>query len=452
MSPHSKIQPHSRTQLRSRRIVTPDGLVDGTVVVSEGRIESVRPASSSSASLASSGDAEDLGDLAILPGAVDPHVHLNEPGRADWEGFETGTRAAAAGGITTLVDMPLNSLPVTTTVAALDAKRAAARGRCLVEVLFHGGLVPGNLHEIEPLVDSGVVGVKAFLCHSGIDEFPAVGEADLRPAMKILARCGVPLLAHAELEEFCCTPPGDPNAYASWLACRPCDCETRAIDLLIRLCRETGCRVHVVHLATADALPPLRAARGEGLPITVETCPHYLTFAAEDLPDGDPRFKCAPPIREERHREALWQALADGPSSAQTLDFVASDHSPAPPSLKTGDLMSAWGGIASLQVSLSATWTGARQRGHGLDDLARWMSSAPARLLGLEARKGAIATGFDADLVVFDPDAQWTVRGGELEHRHPQTAYEGRKLRGRVVRTYVAGRRVWPFDGGSKRP
>ena len=428
---------HPKFQLRSRRIVTPDGLVDGTVVVSEGRIESVRPA------VDTPDDAEDLGELAILPGAVDPHVHLNEPGRTEWEGFETGTRAAAAGGVTTLVDMPLNSSPVTTSVAALVAKRAAAEGQCAVDVFFHGGLVPGNLDQIEPLVDAGVVGIKAFLCHSGIDDFPAVDESELRPAMEVLARRGVPLLAHAEIADDALGVTGDPNAYSTWLASRPGRFETRAIELLIRLCRETGCRVHVVHLATADALASLAGAREEGLPITVETCPHYLTFAAEDLPDGEPRFKCAPPIREARHREALWQALADGPASSKTIDFVASDHSPAPPSMRTGDLMSAWGGIASLQISLSATWTGAAKRGHDLTDLARWTSSAPARLVGLEDRKGAIVAGFDADLVVFDPDAEWTVRGQELEHRHPQTAYEGMGLRGRIVRTYVAGRRVW---------
>lgn len=432
----------TRFALRSRRIVTPDGLVDGTVVVSEGRIKSVL-----SAGEASGLDAEDLGDLAILPGAIDPHVHLNEPGRTEWEGFETGTRAAAAGGITTLVDMPLNSSPVVTTVAALEGKRAAAEGKCVVDVLFHGGLVPGNLHEIEPLVDAGVVGIKAFLCHSGIDEFPAVGEAELRPAMEILEGCGVPLLAHAEIVDDAAPEEGtagDPDAYSTWLASRPSRFETRAIELLIRLCRETGCRVHVVHLATADALPMLRAARDDGLPITVETCPHYLTFAAEDLPDGDPRFKCAPPIREARHREALWQALAD-----DTVDFVASDHSPAPPGMKTGDLMSAWGGIASLQVSLAASWTGAATRGHDLVDLARWTSRAPARLVGLQDRKGALAPGFDADLVVFDPDARWTVRGAELEHRHPQTAYEGMELRGRVLRTHAGGRQV--YDSGSDR-
>ena len=425
--------------LRSRRIVTPDGIIDGTVVVSAGRIESVLEASNGVPS-----KAEDLGELVLLPGAVDPHVHLNEPGRTEWEGFETGTRAAAAGGITTLVDMPLNSSPVSTAAATLEVKRAAAEGKCAVEVLFHGGLVPGNLDEIEPLLDAGVVGVKAFLCHSGIDEFPAVGEAELRPAMEILALRGVPLLAHAEIADTAPTADDapetvDPDAYSTWLASRPGRFETRAIDLLIRLCRETGCRVHVVHLATADALPMLSAARDQGLPITVETCPHYLTFAAEDLPDGDPRFKCAPPIRGARHREALWQALADG-----TIDFVASDHSPAPPELKTGDLMSAWGGIASLQVSLPATWTGARRRGYGLDDLARWTSGAPARLVGLDEHKGALAAGFDADLVVFDPDNEWTVRGAELEHRHPLTAYEGMRFCGRVVRTYVAGQRVWP--------
>lgn len=442
--------------LRSRRIVTSEGVVDGTVVVDGGRIAEIVTGPDATVEAM---DAEDLGDLAILPAGVDPHVHLNEPGRTEWEGFETGTRAAAAGGLGTLVDMPLNSSPVTTTVEALDAKRRAAEGKCRVEVLFHGGLVPGNVGEIEKLVDAGVVGVKAFLCPSGLDEFPAVGEKSLRPAMEILARRGVPLLVHAEIEhaeiehaeiEDDDVPWGDPRTYAAWLASRPSRFETRAHELLVRLVRETGCRVHVVHLATADGLPILRAAREEGLPITVETCPHYLTFAAEEIPDADAFsegrsawcFKCAPPIREARHREALWRALGDG-----TIDFVASDHSPAPPAMKSGDLASAWGGISSLQVSLPATWTGARRRGFGLEDLARWTSREPARLVGLEERKGAIAAGRDADLVVFDPEAEWTVVGTELEHRHPQTAYEGLRLEGRVERTYVGGRKVW--DRGS---
>ncbi|MDA8021175.1 MAG: allantoinase AllB [Thermoanaerobaculia bacterium] len=434
----------SRFAWRSRRIVTPDGVVDGWVVLSAGRIETV-----ASELAVPPSDSEDLGDLAVLPGVIDPHVHLNEPGRAHWEGFRTGTLAAAAGGITTLADMPLNSSPVTTTVEALEAKRSAAAGQCAINVLFHGGLVPQNLDAIEPLIDAGVVGIKAFLCPSGIDEFPAVGEAELRPAMEILARRDVPLLAHAEIVdggEADDQPVPSPNAdsYATWLASRPDRFETAAHELLIRLVGRTGCRVHIVHLATADALPALREARARGLPLSVETCPHYLTFAAEELPDGDASFKCAPPIRRALHREALWAALGRG-----DVDFIATDHSPAPPSRKSGDLMSAWGGISSLQVALSVAWTGACRRGYGLEDLARWTSQQPARLLGLDGRKGVVAPGFDADLVIFDPEAEWTVVGAELQHRHPQTAYDGMSVRGRVLRTYVGGQKVWPRDASS---
>ncbi len=437
--------PSSRSpqSFRSRRIVTPQGLVDGVLTIEDGRIVSVERGEDSRAL--------DLGDLAILPGGIDPHVHLNEPGRGDWEGMVSGTRAAVAGGLTTLVDMPLNSDPVTTTLEALETKICTAeehrrRGELHCELLFHGGLVPGNLDQIEPLIDGGVVGLKAFLCDSGIDEFPAVGEAELRPAMKILARRGIPLLAHGEIVSPLLTSEsrpgeGDPNLYASWLASRPSRFEVEAIELLLRLMRETGCRVHLVHLATADALPMLRAARSEALPISIETCPHYLTFAAEEIPDGDPRFKCAPPIREAHHREALWQALREG-----TIDFVASDHSPAPPSMKQGSLLSAWGGISSLQISLPATWTGAHCRGFDLTDLAALVAARPARLLGLDHRKGALAPGFDADFIVFDPEAIFAVRADALHHRHPQTAYEGLRLRGRVMQTYCGGRLV----GGSE--
>lgn len=443
-----------RRAFRSRRIVTPEGLLDGAVIVEDGRITAV---TDDVADLPP--ETERLGSLAILPGGVDPHVHLNDPGRADWEGMASGTRAAAAGGLTTLADMPLNSDPVTVTAAALAAKRAVAReleqrGELRAEMVFYGGLVPGNLHHLEPMLDAGVAGIKAFLVDSGIDDFPAVGEHELRPAMEILARREVPLLVHAELQSAAGPPAGapaagGPNRYATWLASRPSRFETAAHDLLLRLVRATGCHVHIVHLATADALPALAEARAAGLPVSVETCPHYLTFAAEEIPDADPRFKCAPPIRAARHRRALWRALAEG-----TLDLVASDHSPAPSSMKSGDLMTAWGGIASLQVSLAATWSGARERGFGLGDLARWMSAAPARLLRLEGRKGAVAAGHDADLTIFDPEAEWRVEGADLEHRHPQTAYEGRRLTGRVVRSYSQGRRVWDDESreSDKRP
>ncbi len=432
-----------RQVLRSRRIVTPDGEVDGFLVVEGPSIESIHPVGDG----APEGAVRDVGSAAILPGGIDPHVHLNEPGRESWEGMDTGTRAAAAGGITLVVDMPLNSDPPTVKPTAMAAKRRTAedhrdRGTLWTQLAAHAGLVPGNEGEIESLVDVGAARVKAFLTHSGIDEFPAVGERELRRAMERLARRGIPLWTHAELDSDSspsATP--DPNAYSAWLASRPDTFETEAIELLLRLVRETGCPLHIVHLATAEALPMLAEARAEGLPVTVETCPHYLTFSAEHLPDGDPRFKCAPPIRGERHREALWQALGDG-----LIDWVASDHSPAPPGLKGGDLLSAWGGIASLQVSRSALWTEARRRGFDLGDLVRWTSVAPARGLGLESCKGSLAPGYGADLVIFDPEARWTVVGAELEHRHPETAYEGLELRGRTLATCVRGR--WTWDDG----
>jgi allantoinase len=424
--------------LRSRRVVTPDGVREASVTIRGEEIISVGRHEEAPDPLR----VVDVGDRLVLPGLVDIHVHINDPGRADWEGFETATRAAAAGGITTLVDMPLNSDPVTTTVAALDAKRAAAVGRLRVDCGFFGGVVPGNADQIEPLAEAGVLGFKAFLCHSGIDEFPNATEADLLAAMPILARLGLPLLVHAEL-----VPEGapgmdasDPKSYAAWLASRPDAWEVDAIRLVIGLCRETGCRVHVVHLATGEALPLIADARAEGLPLTVETCPHYLTFAAEEIPDGDPRFKCAPPIRCEANRERLWQGLRDG-----LIDTIATDHSPAPPGLKhldTGDLARAWGGIASLQVALPAVWTEARRRGFAPEDLARWMALRPAAIVGLGARKGAIAPGFDADFAVVEPDASFVVDASSLHHRHPATPYEGRTLLGRVVATYLRGREI----------
>jgi allantoinase len=338
--------------------------------------------------------------------------------------------------------MPLNSDPVTTTPAALAAKRASCRGRLRVDQAFYGGLVPENADQIEPLAAAGVLGFKAFLCHSGIDEFPNVTERDLRAAMPVLARLGLPLLVHAELipSGAPSMSPTNPRSYAAWLASRPVDFEVEAIRLLIALCREYRCRVHVVHLAAAEALPEIAEARAEGLPLTVETCPHYLTFAAEEIPDGDPRFKCAPPIRSSENREQLWAGLRAG-----LIDTIGTDHSPAPPELKhldSGDLARAWGGIASLQLALPAVWTEAQRRGFGPRDLVRWMSQRPAGLVGLTGRKGTVAPGCDADLIVVDPDARFTVDPSALHHRHKFTPYEGRLLTGRVVATYLRGQLV----------
>jgi allantoinase len=393
--------------------------------------------------------AEDFEDLAILPGIVDTHVHLNDPGRTEWEGFQTATRAAAAGGVTTLVDMPLNSIPATTTREALAVKRATAKGRVSVDVGFWGGVVPGNAGELAGMVEDGVRGFKCFLIDSGAPEFGWSDEAVLAPAMGILAPLGVPLLCHAEVAApidaaAALLHDADPARYDTWLRSRPPSAEDEAIALIVRLVRDTKARAHIVHHSAATALPRIAAARAEGLPLTAETCPHYLHFVAEQVPDGATAFKCAPPIREAANRELLWQALAEG-----TLDLVASDHSPCTPSLKQGGFVDAWGGIAGLQLALSVTWTEAKRRGFGLADLARWMSAAPARLAGL-AQKGAIAAGRDADLVVLDPDATFEVRAPAIRHRHDVTPYLGERLAGVVHATYLRGQRVW--DGSNVVP
>ncbi len=423
--------------LRSRRIVTPEGIVDGYVSIAAGEITAVGP----EAPPAGAGRIEDLGRLALLPGLVDTHVHVNEPGRTEWEGFATAGRAALAGGITTIVDMPLNSIPATTTADAVEEKRQAA-GACGVRVEMWGGVVPGNAGELELMAAAGVRGFKCFLVPSGVDEFAHVGEADLREAMPVIARLGLPLLVHAELPEpiepaAAAAAGGDPRSHATWLASRPPAAEIEAIQLMIRLCAETGCRVHIVHLSAAEALPDLAAARDAWLPITVETCPHYLTFAAEDIPDGATQYKCAPPIRVAANRERLWDALLTG-----DIDFIASDHSPCPPAMKradTGDFFASWGGIASLEVAMSAVWTGSRAHGATMVDLAEWLSERPARLAGIAERRGAIAPAHDADLVAFDPDSEWVVDPARLRQRHPVTPYAGMRLRGRVERVWVGG-------------
>jgi allantoinase len=417
------------------------------VVVRGDRIEAILPPSQAP----KASEVTDVGDSWLMPGLIDTHVHVNEPGRTEWEGFASATRAAAAGGITTLVDMPLNSVPATTTVAALELKRAAARGGCRVDVGFWGGVVPGNVDELEPLAAASVLGFKCFLVPSGVDDFPQVDEADLRAAMPILARLSRPLLVHAELPgpidaAAAAIATRDPRRYATWLAARPPEAEIEAIRLVLHLCEETGCAVHIVHLSASEALPDLRQARARGLPVTVETCPHYLVFDAEEIGDGATAFKCAPPIRERANRERLWEALREG-----TIDLIASDHSPAPPALKQldrGDWMAAWGGIASLELSMSAVWTEARLRGFWPGDIGRWMAERPARLAGLAGLKGVIAPGAHADLVVWDPDVEWTVRGAALQHRHPLTPYEGRMLRGVARMTFVRGRRV--FERGAE--
>jgi allantoinase len=430
--------------VRSRRVVTPAGIVPAAVHIAGGRILAVAPWDDVPAGAA----LDDAGDLAVLPGIVDTHVHLNEPGRTEWEGFATATRAAAAGGTTTLVDMPLNSIPPTTTREALAAKRDAARGQCAVDVGFWGGVVPGNAGELAGMVADGVRGFKCFLVDSGVAEFGWVGEPELAPAMGILAELGAPLLVHAEVAgpidlATAALAGADPSRYATYLASRPPAAEEQAIALVTRLCRDTGARTHIVHHSAASALDQLRAARAEGLPLTAETCPHYLRFAAETIPDGATAYKCAPPIRDLANREALWAALAEG-----VLELVASDHSPCTPQLKAmeaGDFVAAWGGIAGLQLALPVVWTEARGRGHTLRDIVRWMCEAPARLAGLAGRKGVLAAGADADLCVFADDEAVTVTPAMVRHRHTVTPYTGARLTGRVHATYLRGERV--FDG-----
>lgn len=378
---------------------------------------------------------------AVLPGIVDSHVHLNEPGRAEWEGFETATRAALAGGITTLVDMPLNSSPVTTTPAAFEAKLRAAEGKLAVDVAYWGGVIPGNTHELQAMASLGVRGFKCFMIDSGLPEFPAVDDVSLLQAMQELARLGLPLLAHAERDE---QPDQTPNnwhstKFSDFLASRPPRFEDDAIHLLLKLAEQTGCHVHVVHLSSANTLPAIATAKARGVKITVETCPHYLTFAAEEIPDGATEFKCTPPIRFAENRERLWAGLRDG-----HIDAVVCDHSPCTPALKnrdTGDFGDAWGGIASLGVSLSAVWTEAHRRGFTLPQVMRWMTANPAALAGLQ-KKGHLRKNADADFIVFHPDTEFVVRGAELHHKHKLTPYEGKTLRGAVQQTFMRGHAV----------
>jgi allantoinase len=426
--------------IRGHRVATAAGLRAAAVHIANGRIARV----SGFDEVPRGVELVDAGDALVFPGLVDTHVHVNEPGRTDWEGFATATRAAAAGGVTTLLDMPLNSIPPTTSVAALESKRAAALGQCAVDTGFLGGLVPGNRAEIAPLHAGGVFGFKCFLCPSGVDEFPPMSPAGLREAAPALAALDAVLMVHAELPavlDHAAGSSGDPRSHATWLAGRPVAAETEAVRFLIGLARESGLRVHVVHVSTPETLELIGAARAEGIRMTAETCPHYLGFAAEEIPDGATEYKCAPPIREAWHREGLWEALAH-----DRLDAVVSDHSPAPAAMKLreeGDFLRAWGGIASLQLRLPATWTGARARGYPPEWLAAWICAGPARVAGLAGRKGAIAAGHDADLVLWHPEKEFVVSETVLRHRHSITPWLGRTLAGVVEATYLRGERVY---------
>jgi allantoinase len=434
--------------VRGNRVITGDASskpASAAIHIRQGVITAVAPFNEVPAGC----PIHEAGDLIVMPGIVDTHVHINQPGRTEWEGFTTATRAAAAGGVTTFIEMPLNSIPATTTASAFREKLASAAGKLWVDTGFWGGVIPGNAEDLRTLWQDGVFGFKCFLVPSGVDEFPQSREADLRTALPILAAIGAPLLVHAELpapiEEAAKTlTKASVAKYCTWLASRPREAENEAITLMTNLAKEFDADVHIVHVSSSDALPILREAKSAGLAVTAETCPHYLTFSSDEISDGATEFKCAPPIRESENREKLWQALADG-----TLDFIATDHSPCPPEMKkkdTGDFMAAWGGIASLELSLPAVWTSALERGYPVERLAAWLCSEPARLAGLEKRKGKIAKDFDADLVIWDPNAKFRVEPERLQQRHKLTPYAGRELSGVVTATYLRGRKV--FDRG----
>jgi allantoinase len=429
--------PRPDLAIESRRVLRQDGLVPAAVLIADGRIESVVSPDEVPAGC----QRRSFGRSVVMPGLVDSHVHVNEPGRTEWEGFATATRAAAAGGVTTIVDMPLNSVPATTTCRALLAKQDAARGKLFVDCGLWGGVVPGNVDELPGMLAAGACGFKAFLVPSGVDEFPHVGEAELRRALSVIAPRGVPLLAHAELALDVPAGAGDPRRYATYLETRPPSWETEAVRLLIRLAAETGGAVHVVHLSAAEALADLASARKSGLHVTVETCPHYLALRAEQVPPGRTEFKCSPPIRGGENRERLWDGLREG-----SIDMVVSDHSPCVPErkgLEAGDFLTAWGGIASLELRLPVVWTEARRRGFAVADLAPWLCERPAALAGFDRRKGRLEPGFDADLVVWNPEAAFEVRPELLHHRHQLTPYAGLRLEGVVEAAFVRGQPVF---------
>ena len=383
-------------------------------------------------------DAEDVGNAVLMPGVIDAHVHINEPGRTEWEGFDTATQAAAAGGITTIIDMPLNASPVTTTVKAFNEKLEASKNKMNVNVGFYGGLVPGNKNELEALMQSGVLGIKCFLTHSGIDEFPNVSEKEIDEAMPIIAKYKLPLLAHCEIYEEAVENnlAKYPTNYQAYLASRPKKWENDAIHLMIKLCRKNKCAVHIVHVSSAEALPVIAAAKAEGLPLTAETCPHYLYFNAETIPDKNTLYKCAPPVREKKNNELLKQALANG-----VLDFIATDHSPAPPDIKeieSGNLQKAWGGIAGLQFLLSAGWAALKQE-ITLEKFIPLLTEHPAAFLKIENSKGNIKAGHDADFVIWVPEEKFKINQEDILHRHKLSPYTGRQLWGKVQQTIVNG-------------
>jgi allantoinase len=431
--------PEKVSVVRSQRVVTPEGVRPAAIHIESGLITRVVRLDDAGRAAGSVLDAD---ELVVMPGLVDTHVHINEPGRTEWEGFETATRAAAAGGVTTVIDMPLNSIPATTTERALAQKRDSAIGKCAVDVGFLGGVVPGNERELAALWDAGVFAFKCFLIPSGVDEFRNVAASDLERALPVLVSIGATLMVHAELagpieQAWPALADRDARVYATYLASRPVTAETDAIRLVAELARKHRASVHVVHVSAAESVTLLRESRARGIAISAETCPHYLTLASSEVPDGATEFKCAPPIREPLHRDALWEGLHHG-----ALDLIVTDHSPCPPALKqrdVGDFFHAWGGISSLELSLPVVWTEMHRRGLDIGHVARWMASGPARLVGLHGRKGAIAPGADADLVLLDPAGTFAVDASTLFQRHKTTPYDRRELRGRVRATYLRG-------------
>ena len=422
---------------RAPRVITVAGEVARCIGVRDGRIVVIEPIDAE----LDADEVVELGDDEVLiPGLVDTHVHVNEPGRTEWEGFASATRAAAAGGVTTIVDMPLNSIPPTVDVEALAVKRRVAADQAYVDVGFWGGAVPGNVPDLRGLHDAGVFGFKCFLLHSGVDEFPPLDPEGLELALKEIASFGAMMIVHAEdanAIDRAASPRGD--NYTDFLSSRPRGAENLAIAEVIELARWTGCRVHILHLSSSDALPMIASARRDGVKLTVETCPHYLSFVSEEIQAGATQFKCCPPIREAANRELLWQGLADG-----VIDCVVTDHSPCTVDLKRfdiGDFGVAWGGIASLQISLSAVWSEAKRRGYSLNDVVRWMAENPARQVGLNT-KGHIALGYAADVAVFAPDEAFIVDVAKLQHKNPVSAYDGRPLAGVVRSTWLAGKRI----------
>lgn len=429
--------PHYDLVIRGQRIMTTAGEAAREVGIRDGRIIAIEPLGNA---LSGTEVIELDADEVLLPGLVDSHVHVNEPGRTDWEGFDTATRAAAAGGVTTIIDMPLNSIPPTCTVDALEQKRAAAKDQAFVDVGFWGGAIPGNQDDLRPLHDEGVFGFKCFLINSGVDEFPPLDPDAMEADMAVLKEFDALMIVHAEdAATIDGAPPASGNHYDGFLASRPRSAESTAIGAVIDAARRTGARAHVLHLSSADALPMIRAAKREGVRLTVETCPHYLTLTAEEIPDGATAFKCCPPIREADNREQLWEALLDG-----TIDCIVSDHSPSTVDLKEmgdGDFGLAWGGVSSLQLGLSLIYTEAARRGIGLDRVLEWMSAGPARLVGLTG-KGSLAVGFDADLSIFAPQDSFVVDPQKLHHKNPITAYAKKPLSGVVRKTFLRGAEI----------